>query len=202
MATMLRQDLDAARETWLNEARRDPEEFANREQSDFLAAKNHDGESLDFHALRHTCGAWLAMAGAHPKAIQAVMRHSSITLTMDTYGHLFPSQEAETVARLSNLLGPDQPEALRATGTMDVRAGGSDKPSEKRSGRRSKLPAALCDTVRVRCEHDSESADDGRSHKSKSDAELDNVVRLSAREDENGTAGIRTQNQRIMSPLL
>ncbi|MBI3862791.1 MAG: site-specific integrase, partial [Planctomycetia bacterium] len=37
--------------------------------------------------MRHTCGAWLAMAGAHPKAVQAIMRHSTIVLTMDTYGH-------------------------------------------------------------------------------------------------------------------
>ncbi len=30
--------------------------------------------------IRYTCGSWLAMTGAHPK----VMRHQSITLTMDT----------------------------------------------------------------------------------------------------------------------
>ena len=40
-----------------------------REQSDFLADVNHEGERLDFHSLRHTCGAWLAMTGAHPKAV-------------------------------------------------------------------------------------------------------------------------------------
>jgi hypothetical protein len=28
------------------------------------------------------------------------MQHSQITLTMDTYGHLFPGQEAETVGKL------------------------------------------------------------------------------------------------------
>jgi hypothetical protein len=65
------------------------EEYARRMQSDFLAAESHDGEVIDFHALRHTCGAWAAMGGAHPKAVQALMRHSVITLTMDTYGHLF-----------------------------------------------------------------------------------------------------------------
>ncbi|MBN2474708.1 MAG: hypothetical protein JXB62_08870, partial [Pirellulales bacterium] len=35
----------------------------------------------------------------HPKTVQSVMRHSTITLTMDTYGHLFPGQEAEAVSR-------------------------------------------------------------------------------------------------------
>ena len=50
------------------------------------------------------------------------MRHSVITLTMDTYGHLFPGQEADTVARLPNLLSDPQPEAVRATGTYDQAA--------------------------------------------------------------------------------
>jgi hypothetical protein len=44
---------------------------------------------------------------------------STITLTMDTYGHLFPGQEAETVARLPEMLGSG-PEAVRATGTYDA----------------------------------------------------------------------------------
>ena len=122
VAGMLRADLDAARREWRKAAERDPEERLRREQSDFLVAVNHDGQALDFHGLRHTCGAWLAMSGAHPKAVQAVMRHSTITLTMDTYGHLFPGQEAETVARLPDMLG-DGPEALRATGTCSATAG-------------------------------------------------------------------------------
>ncbi len=44
------------------------------------------------------------------------MRHLTITLTMDTYGHLFPGQEAETVARLPQILG-DSITILRPTGT-------------------------------------------------------------------------------------
>jgi integrase len=121
VATMLRPDLDAARRAWLMVAENDPEERLRREQSDFLAVVNHDGEALDFHALRHTCGAWLAMSGAYPKTVQAVMRHSTITLTLtlDTYGHLFPGQEADTLARLPEMLG-SAPEAMRATGTCDA----------------------------------------------------------------------------------
>ena len=38
---------------------------------------------------------------------------------MDTYGHLFPGQEADTVARLPDLLSDPKPEAVRATGTYD-----------------------------------------------------------------------------------
>ena len=125
VADMLRDDLAAARQAWLGAAKHDPEEQRRRQESDFLLATNHDGQRLDFHALRHTCGAWVAMTGAHPKAIQAVMRHSSITLTMDTYGHLFPGQEADTIARLPEML-TRAPEVHQATGTDDATANDDD----------------------------------------------------------------------------
>jgi integrase len=46
-----------------------------------------------FHDLRHTCAALSIAAGAHPKLISARLGHSSITITLDRYGHLFPSVE-------------------------------------------------------------------------------------------------------------
>ena len=88
----------------MKEVEDDASETARRNESDFLEATNHAGEYFDFHSLRHTCGAWLAMAGEHPKVIQTVMRHSSITLTMDTYGHLFPGHEADAANRFSEML--------------------------------------------------------------------------------------------------
>ena len=36
-------------------------------------------------------------AGAHPKAIQSRMGHSSINVTLDRYGHLFPELD-ESIA--------------------------------------------------------------------------------------------------------
>lgn len=90
-----------------------------RAKDDFLAYANEAGELLDFHALRHTCGAWLAMTGSHPKTVQMIMRHSRITLAMDTYGHLFPGQEADAVANMRQMLIDDSPQELRATGTDD-----------------------------------------------------------------------------------
>ncbi len=47
--------------------------------------------ALRFHDLRHTCASLLIAAGAHPKAIQVRLGHSSISITMDRYGHLLPS---------------------------------------------------------------------------------------------------------------
>jgi len=46
---------------------------------------------LRFHDLRHTCASLLIEQGAHPKEIQARLGHSSITTTLDRYGHLMPS---------------------------------------------------------------------------------------------------------------
>jgi integrase len=117
VADMLRADLAAARQQWLDEVKHDAEARAKRAESDFLAPTNHDGEVIDFHALRHSCGSWLALQGVHANVIKTVMRHSTITLTMDTYGHLLPDQHAEAVGGMSAMMGAEMP--LKATGTID-----------------------------------------------------------------------------------
>lgn len=61
LARMLRDDLSDARQRWLSESKSDPQVFAQRQESDFLVDVNHESEMIDFHSLRHTCGAWLAM---------------------------------------------------------------------------------------------------------------------------------------------
>jgi integrase len=43
-----------------------------------------------FHELRHTAAALAIANGAHPLAIRERLGHSSITVTMDRYGGLFP----------------------------------------------------------------------------------------------------------------
>src|SRR4029077_9788637 len=97
-------DLADARKTWLDEVKHVAEAHAKRDESDFLAVTNLEGESLDFHSLRHTCGSWLALQGVHPNVVKTVMRHSTITLTMDTYGHLLPDQHADALGGMVNML--------------------------------------------------------------------------------------------------
>jgi integrase len=53
--------------------------------------------SLRFHDLRHTCAAMLIAQGAHPKAMMERFGHSSISVTLDRYGHLFPSLDETLV---------------------------------------------------------------------------------------------------------
>ena len=43
-----------------------------------------------FHCLRHFFASWCIDRGLPPKVIQERLGHSSITLTFDVYGHLFP----------------------------------------------------------------------------------------------------------------
>ncbi len=105
LAKMLRADLQAARVAWIKAAKDDPEDHLRREQSDFLAATSHEGEVLDFHALRHTTGGWLAMEGVHPNIIKTVMRHSVITLTLDQYGHLLPDDTSDAIDKMPCMAG-------------------------------------------------------------------------------------------------
>jgi len=118
---MLRDDIEDARQAWITEASHDPDEQVRRRDSDFLADEDVEGRKIDFHALRYTTGAWLAMANVHPRKIQRIMRHSSITLTMDTYGHLFRGEEAETINHFPDMAS-FSPKSARATGTFDAAA--------------------------------------------------------------------------------
>jgi integrase len=56
----------------------------------FRRAQTAASVSCRFHDLRHTSVALAVAAGAHPKVIQSRIGHSSINVTLDRYGHLFP----------------------------------------------------------------------------------------------------------------
>jgi integrase len=45
------------------------------------------------HSLRHFFASWVIERGFTPKRVQALLGHSSIQMTFDRYGHLFPSLE-------------------------------------------------------------------------------------------------------------
>lgn len=64
-----------------------------------------------FHDLRHTYAALMVAAGAHPKYLQVQMGHSSIRVTLDLYGHLFPDANRSVLAELDRLIDREPPEA-------------------------------------------------------------------------------------------
>jgi integrase len=58
-----------------------------------------------FHALRHSHVSVLIGQGWHPKQIQDRVGHSSISMTMDTYGHLFDGTDTEAAEKLDRAFG-------------------------------------------------------------------------------------------------
>lgn len=65
-----------------------------------LVIANDDGETIDFHALRTSFITSLARSGVHPATAQRLARHSSITLTMNTYTKLDDVDLREAIEKL------------------------------------------------------------------------------------------------------
>lgn len=60
--------------------------------ANFIPATKRAGfEGLRFHELRHTCAALLIANGAHPKEIADRLGQCTVRLSLDRYGHPFPS---------------------------------------------------------------------------------------------------------------
>jgi|APSaa5957512622_1039677.scaffolds.fasta_scaffold17258_2 integrase len=82
------------------------------------ALKNAGLRRIRFHDLRHTCASLLIAQGENPKYVQKQLRHASIQITFDRYGHLFPDANREAVRRLDDTLfgAIAQPDARRGGG--------------------------------------------------------------------------------------
>jgi hypothetical protein len=76
------------------------------------------GRFRDSHSVRHSTGSLHGASRAHPKIVQAILRHSSIELSMNRYTHFFRGQESKAVANLSDLSLPSkEKQKAVATGT-------------------------------------------------------------------------------------
>lgn len=60
---------------------------------------------LRFHDLRHTCAALMIAQGAHPQMIMDRLGRSSVTVSLDRYGHLLPSPDEALVDGLDQIRG-------------------------------------------------------------------------------------------------
>lgn len=56
-----------------------------------------------WHDLRHTHASMLISAGAPITAVSARLGHASTRMTLDVYGHMYPSEDAALAARLDGL---------------------------------------------------------------------------------------------------
>jgi integrase len=71
-------------------------------------------EALTLHEARHTYASLMIAAGLNAKALSTSMGHSSIEITFDLYGHLFPGNEDEAAGLLDDLVR----HTLRHTGAQ------------------------------------------------------------------------------------
>jgi integrase len=61
---------------------------------------------LRFHDLRHSAATLLLAQGVHARYIMELLGHSSITLTMNTYGHVLEAMKRETAQQIDAVFGP------------------------------------------------------------------------------------------------
>jgi integrase len=59
---------------------------------------------ITLHECRHTFASLMIAAGVNAKALSAYMGHSTISITLDRYGHLMPGNEAEAAGLLDAYL--------------------------------------------------------------------------------------------------
>jgi integrase len=72
--------------------------------------------TLRFYDLRHTAASLLIREGASVKAVQRQLGHATASITLDTYGHLFPDELDALATRLEDL----HDRALEARRAADV----------------------------------------------------------------------------------
>ena len=176
------------RRAWINAAESSADR-ADREASVFLVYRDDANRVADFHALRHTFISNLAAGGVHPKTAQTLARHSTITLTMDRYSHVYRGALASALDMLPNL-SPVVQQASK-TGTGDVPVTGRNRLSPDLS------PG--CEFRRNSAESSGvEDADHAREES------FENAEKLSTIPSEvlNGSTWIRTRDQGFMRPLL
>ena len=61
-------------------------------------------EPITLHQCRHTYASFMIAAGVNTKALSTYMGHTSITTTIDRYGHLLPGNETQAAALLGSWL--------------------------------------------------------------------------------------------------
>ena len=109
----------------------DPDNLVTRY---FLPAIEHAGlRRIRFHDLRHTFGSLLIQGGASVAYVKEQMGHSSVQVTVDTYGHLIPGANVNWVDRLDAKPEPQQT-ATKQQQCPEVQAPDSPETIDKIGG--------------------------------------------------------------------
>ncbi len=70
---------------------------------------------IGLHECRHSYAAYMIAAGINTKALSTYMGHSSITITLDRYGHLLPGNETQAAHLLDTWLNNATANQIRPT---------------------------------------------------------------------------------------
>jgi integrase len=94
-------------------------EMVNRQtwHGAFSAAAKRAGIEASSHDLRHHAASLLISAGCSPRAVASFLGHKNAAETLNTYSHLWPTDEGRIVAAIDEALGRDVRE-LCATGAL------------------------------------------------------------------------------------
>lgn len=60
--------------------------------------------NIRFHELRHTCATLLLSKNVHPKLVQELLGHASISTTLDTYSHVLCGMSRCVAHTMDNIL--------------------------------------------------------------------------------------------------
>ena len=91
---------------------------------------------IRLHDLRHTFGSLLLQSGASIVYVKEQMGHSSIQITVDTYGHLIPGANASCVDRLDEVLAKTEEKSQQ-----------SATPAQPREKAETEIPAEVVDLI-------------------------------------------------------
>lgn len=68
-----------------------------------LVLEREELPNIRFHDLRHTCATFLLKENVHPKVVQEMLGHSSITTTLNVYSHVLPSMQKEASSKMDGI---------------------------------------------------------------------------------------------------
>jgi integrase len=66
--------------------------------------KNRQLWPINLHDLRHTCATILLVAGKHPKYVQELLGHASISITLDTYSRVIEGMDGGLAGAMDEAL--------------------------------------------------------------------------------------------------
>ena len=82
-----------------------PIEASNLHRSSFKPLLLRAGlPRIRFHDLRHTCASLLFAKNVHPKVVQELLGHATISITLDLYSHMLPDMQRDAAKAMEAII--------------------------------------------------------------------------------------------------